>query len=236
MTIDKTWLATSRHPRQSHSDISGETVKVTEEFGNGLNAPGDPSMGPEEGANCACIMFMEGKVKRRGEFKDPDAAARWGKEWSDPILKEVDDDIRTALKNYKGSDYVHVNRYLRGRPSIGELPARVPDEISKLDELFTVATTPEDVTAFRYVKSIDWIPEVGAEFTDAAYVSTTLNQSYILKAAKKGFSVEVRIPGGTNAIYYDAASRKEWELILSRGRTFRVLEKTDDSVVLEVVG
>lgn len=57
--MKKTWLTTSRNPRSSHAAVDGETVMIWEEFGNGLMYPGDGDLGPEEAANCRCIMIVE---------------------------------------------------------------------------------------------------------------------------------------------------------------------------------
>jgi HK97 family phage portal protein len=49
----KTWVA-SGLPNSRHADMDGETVKVSETFSNGANWPGDPVLGAEGVANCAC--------------------------------------------------------------------------------------------------------------------------------------------------------------------------------------
>ena len=49
----KTWITTSRNPRDSHASMHGQTVGIDEKFSNGLDYPatgGDPS----EVANCRC--------------------------------------------------------------------------------------------------------------------------------------------------------------------------------------
>lgn len=52
----KTWLVTSKNPRDSHKSINGETVGIRERFSNGLRWPGDYRGGAEENANCQCEM------------------------------------------------------------------------------------------------------------------------------------------------------------------------------------
>lgn len=49
----KTWVA-SGLPNSRHADMDGETVKISETFSNGANWPGDPVLGAEGVANCAC--------------------------------------------------------------------------------------------------------------------------------------------------------------------------------------
>lgn len=54
----KTWRTTSRHPRDSHARLDGETVPIEERFSNGMFFPGDQSagLGVGEYANCQCVV------------------------------------------------------------------------------------------------------------------------------------------------------------------------------------
>lgn len=52
----KTWRTTSSNPRSEHAAIDGETVPIGDTFSNGARWPGDPSLPPEERANCACTF------------------------------------------------------------------------------------------------------------------------------------------------------------------------------------
>lgn len=52
----KTWLVTSSNPRASHAALDGETVDRTGTFSNGARWPGDPALGVEERAQCACVV------------------------------------------------------------------------------------------------------------------------------------------------------------------------------------
>ena len=55
--VEKVWLAThDKRVRDSHARIDGESVKLDEEFGNGLMYPGDPDGDDEEVYNCRCSM------------------------------------------------------------------------------------------------------------------------------------------------------------------------------------
>lgn len=58
--IEKKWIATSdRRTRDSHRDIDGTTQDVHDEFGNGLQFPGDFDSGkPEEYWNCRCCLNL----------------------------------------------------------------------------------------------------------------------------------------------------------------------------------
>ncbi|POH63973.1 phage portal protein [Cryobacterium zongtaii] len=50
----KTWIVNSGNPRAEHAAMDGETVGINETFSNGADWPGDPALGAEGVANCAC--------------------------------------------------------------------------------------------------------------------------------------------------------------------------------------
>lgn len=55
--VKKRWLAAlDQRTRGSHRHLDGETVKLDEEFSNGLKYPGDPSGPGSEVYNCRCTM------------------------------------------------------------------------------------------------------------------------------------------------------------------------------------
>ena len=54
----KTWVVTSSNPRKAHSRMNGETVPVDEKFSNGAEWPGDPVLGADGVAGCACSVTV----------------------------------------------------------------------------------------------------------------------------------------------------------------------------------
>jgi hypothetical protein len=55
--VTKTWIVTSGNPRASHASLSGETVPAGSEFSNGMQWPGDISVGdPDEICGCRCTV------------------------------------------------------------------------------------------------------------------------------------------------------------------------------------
>ena len=59
----KRWVVTSRNPRSSHAQMSGEEVPISETFSNGAEWPGDPSLAVEERANCGCMVDFSGATE-----------------------------------------------------------------------------------------------------------------------------------------------------------------------------
>ncbi|MCF0174240.1 MAG: phage portal protein [Bacteroidales bacterium] len=51
--IQKQWV-TGANPRQSHAAMDGQTVPIDSRFSNGVDWPGDDSIGPEESCGCNC--------------------------------------------------------------------------------------------------------------------------------------------------------------------------------------
>jgi HK97 family phage portal protein len=60
---EKTWNVNSGNPRSQHATVDGETVKMSENFSNGLRWPGDGQSGDaEQLANCQCsVQFSVGR-------------------------------------------------------------------------------------------------------------------------------------------------------------------------------
>jgi hypothetical protein len=53
----KTWLSSGKATSR-HSGMNGETVSVDARFSNGANWPGDPVLGADGVANCACSISI----------------------------------------------------------------------------------------------------------------------------------------------------------------------------------
>lgn len=73
--VQKRWLAAlDKRTRASHRHLDGETVKLDEEFSNGLKYPGDPDGAGSEVYNCRCTMVPVigdvpyDEVKRAGKL------------------------------------------------------------------------------------------------------------------------------------------------------------------------
>lgn len=55
---EKTWRVNASNPRQSHARLNGDTVKIQDDFSNGMKWPGDPNGGADEVANCTCSVLF----------------------------------------------------------------------------------------------------------------------------------------------------------------------------------
>lgn len=57
---EKTWRVNSGKPRSGHRSLGGSTVKLSQDFGNGMAWPGDPKGGADELSNCQCSLAFGG--------------------------------------------------------------------------------------------------------------------------------------------------------------------------------
>lgn len=118
--VEKQWLAAlDSRTRGSHRHLDGETVKLDEEFSNGLKYPGDPDGPASEVYNCRCTLVpVIGDV----EYDEVERANKLGgmsyEEWKaeklmkeqklanslDSQLKDVDNEIDVLKELMKSSD------------------------------------------------------------------------------------------------------------------------------------
>lgn len=173
----------------------------------------------------------------------------WGKEHFGEWLDELPDDERLALKQYKSAFYGETNTMLRGlqdtRGVLGQkVVQRIKDRIAKLDAALKRTGVPEDVTVFRGFdhdglrKMFDDGTLVGTEYSDKAYMSTSVSPKVAKQFARKSKMVaEIRVPKGTRGAYVEGidTSLKEYELLLARGTKFRVVEARKNKGVIEMV-
>ena len=118
--VQKRWLAAlDRRTRASHRYLDGETVKLDEEFSNGLKYPGDPDGAGSEVYNCRCTMVPVigdvpyDEVERASklgdmtyeEWKSEKLTAEQKKAKSlDDQLKQIDDEMDTLKELMKQED------------------------------------------------------------------------------------------------------------------------------------
>ena len=52
----KSWQVNSAYPRSMHAALDGQTVRLSENFSNGMAWPGDPSGGADNNSGCRCSL------------------------------------------------------------------------------------------------------------------------------------------------------------------------------------
>ena len=173
------------------------------------------------------------------EIKSKKEISEWASQHFPAGSKYPEEEIK-GLNKYAGNGYSRLNNSLRTNK--GELTEATRATVEQLDSALRRAKVPEDVMVFRGIKSQALAKklEIGAEFHDHAFVSTSLHRSVAEKFSregpgKRGAVLEIRVPKGTNAAAFDSiwngGNLKEHELLLPRGSKFRVtgVRKTRDT-------
>lgn len=136
-----------------------------------------------------------------------------------------------AIADYAGSGYATINKQLRhGTPDWF-----VRDQIDLLDSALSKAELPEDIIAWRGMQLDSDYFQVGQEFEDKGYVSTTLSkrvvQAFIdpdreLPEGREWYLARIRVPQGAKGASIEMISaNSENELLLARNQRFRVVSK-----------
>lgn len=154
-------------------------------------------------------------------------------------VEGLTDKERKSISHYAGSDNSFtVNSALReGKTS--DLAPRHVDAIADLTSALDSASISRNVVAHRFIRfgaanTLRDLP-VGAVFSDAAFVSTTLDPRWA-KDKYGMLQMRIKIPKGTKAVLlpvrFNAIGLNEREVLLQRGSRFRVTSSS--SVKLEV--
>lgn len=186
---------------------------------------------------------------------DGEASAEWGTkayaEWRSQLTERQKQEIRL----YESSGYRGMNQALRSDDK-AMLRAR-KERIRVMDAALQNAYTDKPLTVYRLVTNegtdedtghdvngFDLLKKmkVGDTVTDAAYVSTALDKTYLDKFGPGGYFsdvtpdtagiVQIRVPKGTRAAYLGRdflASMDEHELLIARGATFKLTSKSVDA-------
>lgn len=161
-----------------------------------------------------------------------------------------------GLRSYQGYGYETINGRLRGggRPDAEERAV-----IAGLDSALRRSRLREPVETYRGMVATPGSPAAnllnqlrpGATFTDKAYTSTTVDPKGVDRflgnlgpqpTGTRTVKMKVRLPAGTPAVYLNAATpprgmtnfTKEYELLVARGGTYRVIGRTDRGTTTEI--
>lgn len=143
---------------------------------------------------------------------------------------------RFALKEYTHTEYVFVNRALRGQSHNDKNAPTSKKIIDGMDSLIAKGTLPTNIELYRGIGSGNQAEKVfgkpinsdlvGTTFTDRGFVSTSLKKDTALSLidAESGPKtlVEIEAPKGMHAAANSLDFEFEKEIILPRGTTFRV--------------
>jgi hypothetical protein len=140
----------------------------------------------------------------------------------------------TALRDYQGVWYHDINAPLRQGATLEPRPAEI---VAELDDVIAGSVTDSDVTVFRGIQDRPVGLQVGGQFTDQGFVSTSFDEDYVrrmfvdVEASEGAALMRIRVPSGTNGVRMESPaglgqSFQESELLLGRDQRFRVVGVT----------
>lgn len=143
--------------------------------------------------------------------------------------RSLSEDERTAVKEYQGSGYEDLNKWLSGREHGGS-ESTLARRRDLLDTAIAKSFTDSDMTVYRGGKGWDahnWPDQVGKEITFKSYTSTSVDRSEAETFAGNT-SYVIDVPSGASALYMNQiigasnSMANERELLLPRNSRFKV--------------
>lgn len=170
---------------------------------------------------------------------------------SDKIYKTIPDVNKKILADYTAGGYDSVNAYLNGDYIVeGNGKVFLDKEIDVIDDTMSKFKLNDNIVTFRGTKQKYYDKyDVGDTFTEKVYYSTSLkeNNAKEFLSKHKGINdgdyyddsmlVEIRVPKDTKSLYIgdNGDYKQEYELLLSRGLTYKVIKKLKHKIILEVI-
>jgi SPP1 gp7 family putative phage head morphogenesis protein len=182
------------------------------------------------------------KAAGKKDYKPVDKTAfkGWEKD-ADDLFDNLTANQERALKMYSASGFESMNRiqyddaYAKTLPkdTLSEIKKRNKDAMAAIDK----GMVKSDIVVFRYENAditASWKP--GEIHKREGFFSTSLKKAKAFKKENSAF-LEIRVPAGTKAAYigHQSIPGNERELLLQTGSSFKVVERKDKLLVLELV-
>lgn len=159
-------------------------------------------------------------------------------EISNKCYNKLTSSEKEAMYEYTMGAYQDVNDYLNEKY---EGFNGINDMIKDIDNSMSKYNLNTDIITFRGTNSNHYSNyKVGDIFSEKMYYSTSLNKNIAQTFAddkNNAIIVEIKVPKGTKSIYVGDNTNYEFEaeLLLSRNLSYKVIEKSDKNIILEVV-
>lgn len=142
-----------------------------------------------------------------------------------PASRSMTDVEYAAVRSYRNTGYVTINKHLRHGPPVGAQTAETEATIAALDSVMAGARLRDTITVTRGAKG-NWLPPgddlTGATFRDSGFVSTSASMGVsAAMTGRVGVHMTITAPAGTRAIKLSDFD-DEAEILLDRGLTFRI--------------
>ncbi|MCL2879227.1 MAG: ADP-ribosyltransferase [Treponema sp.] len=156
---------------------------------------------------------------------------------SDACFKNLDESQKVAVNGYTGAIFLQINNILKGGHSGKEKKYYVQKYIIPLDIIMRKTTVLHDVVSYKGTKAKHYRGwEVGDEKKLPIFLSTSLSKKKA-EDYKSDFMLEILVPKGAKGLYIGkhSSAGDENELLLNRETKFKVLERTINTMKLEVL-
>jgi rubrerythrin len=167
-----------------------------------------------------------------------------------PVMQEIRDEFQDmanqvfyaapkeqqeAIKGYTGSGFVELNKWLYGDDSY--MSTETENMAKNLDKIIEKYKLDKDIIAYRGTEAsfyVDW--ETGKSYQLPAFTSTSIDSKNEIVTGERDMNIEMRIRKGTTGMYLGDLSwhKSEEEFLLGRNLKYTVIEKTTNSMILEV--
>ncbi|MFF2014069.1 ADP-ribosyltransferase [Streptomyces sp. NPDC058195] len=179
-------------------------------------------------------------------FADDVAAMRYGQDYWNDYVDNLDPSAKQALWDYTGEtfpSYHDMNGYLRGTSGYGPRP-EVLHDIAEMDRVMSTRPVPDDImivrgTGLGHLNLSSPYDMLGETFPDKGYTSTSLGNHPVSSFAGKEAILHLRVPKGTPALWLEKVSKfdaSERELLLARGSEFKVTRVFMENGQVQVYG
>ena len=169
-----------------------------------------------------------------------------------PYLRSIDEESREAIEDYTNEGYKFINKTLRGAPPPPPPPAtqeRAREKAEKIsDAIESAPPLAQPMTVYRGVghkafglkAGQDIGSLVNMEFKDEGITSVSLSNftGGMFGGQIGSITMHISVPKGSKALFVEpmSLSRGEYEVLLPRNTTFRVVEKLGaNALSVEVV-
>ena len=150
-----------------------------------------------------------------------------------------------SINTYTEEYYMDVNYYLRNNSFPPNAPDDYKDYVKKIatdtEKTINKFELKENITTYKGTSSEYYKDyKVGDTFEMKEFNSTSINKEVAtnnFKDKQNPYTLEIRVSKGTNAIYLgkNSANSNEYELLINKGTSYKVIEKSENSMILEVV-
>lgn len=157
---------------------------------------------------------------------------------SDKCYNNLTSDEKDAMYEYAMGGYQDVNDFLNGKFEGYE---NTKDFVNQIDNAMSKYLLNKDIISYRGTNGKYYEDyKVGDIFSEKMYYSTSLNKNIAQGFADdkdNAIIAEIRVPKGTKSIYIGDNTEYEFEaeLLLGRDLSYKVIEKSEKNIVLEVI-